>query len=92
MNNLPKFKYHPNLYKSGEVEFQEGICNCCGQKVNAYITSMYCVEDVDCICLECVASGRAADKFDGTFIQGADPIDDEEKKNELFCRTPGYVS
>ena len=90
--NLPKFKYHPNVYESGKVEFGKGICDCCGKKVEAYVQSMYTRESVDCICMECVASGAAAEKSKGEFIQDADPVDNEEARKELFCRTPGYLS
>jgi len=69
-DNLPRFKYHPNVYESGVVEFGEGTCDCCGKKVSAYVTSMYTAEDVECICMECVASGAAAEKFDGTLFKG----------------------
>ena len=89
---LPKFKYHPNIYESDIVEFLEGECDCCHKKTEAYIQTMYCVEEVNCICMECVASGVAADKFNGTFIQDADEIDNAEAKEELFKRTPGYIS
>lgn len=53
---------------------------------------MYCSEEVDCICMECVANGKAAEKYDGEFIQYAEEISDEEKRTELFRRTPGYCS
>ena len=92
ISNLPKFKYHPNVYESGEVEFSKGVCDCCGREVEAYVQSMYTRENVDCICMECIASGAAAEKFDGDFIQDADPVDNEEAWEELFCRTPGYIS
>lgn len=91
-DNLPKFKYYPNVYDCGVVEFGRGTCNCCGREVEAYVQSMYTTEDVDCICMECIASGAAAEKFDGEFIQDADSIDNDEAVEELFCRTPGYVS
>ena len=90
--NLPKFKYNPNVYEIGEVEFGKGICDWCGKEVEAYVQSMNTTEDVNCICMDCIASGAAAEKFDGDFIQDADPIDNEEAREELFCRTPGYVS
>ena len=90
--NLPKFKYNPNVYEIGEVEFGKGICDCCGKEVEAYVQSMYTTEDVNCICMDCIASGAAAEKFDGDFIQDADSIDNEEAREELFCRTPGYIS
>lgn len=92
ISNLPKFKYHPNVYESGKVEFSKGVCDCCGKEVEAYVQMMYTTADVDCICMDCIASGAAAEKFDGSFIQDADPIDNEEASEELFCRTPGYVS
>jgi uncharacterized protein CbrC (UPF0167 family) len=49
---------------------------------------------VDCLCLECIANGTAAEKFDGIFIQRAEKnkVDDPAKIDELFKRTPGYVS
>ena len=54
---------------------------------------MYCREDVNCICLNCVASGAAAAKFHGDFVQDAEPgVTDPEKIKELFQRTPGYCS
>ena len=90
---LPKFKYHPNLYHTGIVSYGSKVCNCCGKTVEAYIdTPMYSVEDTDCICFECIADGSAAAKFDGTFIQSADHVDNPEAREELFHRTPGYMS
>ena len=92
ISKLPKFKYHPNLYHNDDVKFERGVCQCCGKKVDAYVYNMYCVEDVDCICLECVASGRAAEKFDGEFVEWAENVSDAQKQEELFKRTPGYSS
>lgn len=92
MRNRVWFKYNPNVDDLGIVKHINRICNCCGKKVDEYIDSMYCKEKVDCICIKCIASGEAAKKFDGTFIQDAMPLDDKEKKEELFCRTPGYIS
>lgn len=57
-----------------------------------YVSTMYCSGEVDCICMECVANGKAAEKYDGEFIQYAEEISDEEKRTELFRRTPGYCS
>lgn len=91
-SRLPKFRYHPNVYENGIVEFSEGVCDCCHKKTEAYVQVMYCVEDVECICMDCVASGEAAKKFDGTFIQDAEEIDNPEAEEELLHRTPGYVS
>lgn len=93
ITKLPKFKYHPNVYESGVVTFQKGICQCCGSEVTAYINSMYCTADVNCICLNCVADGEAALKFNGEFIQDVETtVSDPDKTAELFKRTPGYIS
>ena len=91
-DELPVFKYHPNLYNLGIVEFKKGICNCCGKETYAYIQKMYTTEDIDCICMECVSSGKAAEKFDGEFIQDAEKVSDKSKVEELYRRTPGYIS
>lgn len=93
MKNLPKFKYHPNVYESGVVTFQKGVCQCCGKEVEAYVSSMYCIEDISCLCLNCVADGTAAEKFDGEFIQDVEKrVSDDAKTDELLHRTPGYIS
>ncbi|MBR6383285.1 MAG: CbrC family protein [Lachnospiraceae bacterium] len=92
IDNLPKFKYHPNLYNLGIVKFKNGICNCCGKITNAYIQNMYTSEEIDCICLKCVSNGEASKKFDGEFVQDAEKISDKDKIDELFRRTPGYIS
>lgn len=87
----PIFKYHPNLYQNkGCVVFRTNRCQCCGDKVDAYVDTMYCEDDPFCICLACVASGAAADMYDGGFIDRAEPGPDNEKSMELFYRTPGY--
>lgn len=91
-NELIEFTYHPNLYSNDIVKYEEGICQCCGKKVNIFINFMYAEEDVSCICLECVQNGKAAKKFNGTFIQDADPISSKEKEEILFKHTPGYSS
>lgn len=88
----PTFKYHPNFYESEAYEPNEGVCNCCGKTVVGYYGTMYTSEDVDCLCLPCIASGLAAKKFDGIFIDYAPMISDPDKRDELHHRTPGYVS
>lgn len=53
---------------------------------------MYYIENVNCICLECIANSKADEKFDGEFIQHSDAeVSDKSKIEELFKRTPGYV-
>ena len=92
IKKLPKFYYHPNVYENDIVEFKKGICDCCGKEAKAYLGMMYTKEHVDCICMECVASGEAAKKFNGSFIEDAEDVSDPKKREELFSKTPGYVS
>ena len=89
--NIPKFKYHPNIETDDIVIYKDGICQCCDEKVNAYIEQMYSSSDINCICLNCIHDGSASKKFNGSFIEWAEKIDDAEKTDELFHRTPGYL-
>jgi uncharacterized protein CbrC (UPF0167 family) len=94
---LPTFKYHPNC---SELEIftkaepgRPTVCQCCGKETEYYYDGMYSVEDVNCLCPECIASGAAAEKFDGDFIQDVEEgVDDQAKTDELTKRTPGYTS
>lgn len=92
IKTLPKFKYNPNVYESDIVVFKSGMCQCCKKTVDAYLDIMYCEENINCICLNCVSDGSAAKKFDGTFINDSEKLNDKEKIEELYCRTPGYIS
>ena len=94
---LPNFKYHPNLLQNEVFEKakpgEEIICMCCGTKTDYYYDKMiYAIQDVDCLCPECIADGSAAKKFNGEFIQYAEHVSDPEKKEELFCQTPGLIT
>ena len=94
---LPKFKYHPNCFENGTFTKADPkrpmICECCGKQTEYYYNTMYSAKGVNCLCPECIASGAAAKKFDGDFIQDAEPITNgEEKTEELFKRTPGLIS
>lgn len=94
MTTRPTFKYHPNLYESNLIRQGSDTCQCCGATVSEYYDRMYCRASIDCLCLGCIASGAAAEKFDGSYIQDADEakVDDPAKVDELFKRTPGYSS
>ena len=92
---LPAFKYHPNPIETGA--FQKGTpqkCDCCGCETDIWYESpFYSIDDVDCICPECISNGAAAKKFDGEF-QDADnvgKVSDSDKLDELLHRTPGYI-
>ncbi len=88
------FKYHPNVYINNTLKHGNNICQCCGEPVKYWYSNMYSVHDIHCVCLKCIHSGEAADKFNGSFIEHAqtDKVDDQKKIEELFERTPGYIS
>ena len=86
------FRYYPNIYADEALVHADGVCQCCGKKVHEYIEFMYTEENVDCICLPCIRDGSAAVKFQGEFIAVADWVSDSAKREELFHRTPGYIS
>ena len=96
LKDLPKFRYHPDPLGTGA--FKEGeakTCPCCGKKSKVYYSTMpYCIENVSYLCPLCISSGEAAKKYDATFIQDSEwkGEPDKEKDEELFCRTPGYIS
>ena len=97
MRMLPEFRYNPHCMENEIFEKVEGkkrvTCECCGKNPEYYCEGMYSREDVGCICPDCIADGSAAKKFDGDFIQDAERIiDDAEKTEELFKRTPGLVT
>lgn len=92
---LPHFKYHPDpiATKAFKIAKKAKICECCGKETFVYHETMYAVEDVECICPNCIKDGSAAAKFDGEFVQDADgEVSDQAKRHELFCCTPGYIS
>lgn len=93
---LPYFQYHPNPLETGAFEQSEEpvICDCCGKPTNIFYESpFYSIEDVECLCPQCIANGAAAEKFDGEF-QDESYLDkcvkDSSKLDELIHRTPGY--
>ena len=91
---LPNFKYHPNPLETGSfLKGEPHKCDCCGKETEIWYESpFYSVEDVDCLCPECIASGAAAEKFDGEFQDCASTgkVSDRAKLDELCQRTPGY--
>lgn len=80
------FKYHPNVYDNDIIEHENGVCQCCEKKVNEYCSTMYCIDDVHCICLECISDGKAAEKFEGVFIQDAESglVSDPQKQRNCL--------
>lgn len=94
---LPTFKYHPHLIEN-EVfnKAKKGeyiICPCCEKETDYYYEPMiYARENVQNLCPSCIESGKAAKKYNGSFIQDAEKVSDIEKTKELFERTPGIVT
>ena len=96
LKDLPLFRYYPDPVGTGAFEEGEAkTCPCCGKKSTVYYSILpYCVENVENLCPLCISNGEAARKYDATFIQDAEwkGETDKEKDEELFCRTPGYMS
>ena len=96
LKDLPQFRYYPDPVGTGAFEEGEAkTCPCCGKKSTVYYSTMpYCVENVENLCPLCISNGEAARKYDATFIQDAEwnGKPDKEKDEELFRRTPGYIS
>ena len=93
---LPTFRYHPNTLETGAFEESvDGVtCDCCGQTTHVFYTApFFAVENIECLCPECIASGEAARKYHGSFqddcsVDGG--VEDPARLEELIYRTPGY--
>ena len=57
-----------------------------------YRGPFYTIDEVNGLCPDCIASGAAAEKFDGEFqdSESVDEVSDPAKLDELVHRTPGY--
>ena len=93
---LPTFRYHPHPLETGAFEESPDgvVCDCCGKTTHIFYTApFYAVKDIEHLCPECISSGEAARKYDGSFqddFSVDDGVDDPEKLDELIHRTPGY--
>ncbi|NCE64853.1 hypothetical protein D1159_09690 [Pseudoflavonifractor sp. 524-17] len=93
---LPRFRYHPNPFRTQAFRVAEPpvTCDCCGKPAGVcYEGPFYAVEEVTALCPACIASGRAAQKFDGAFQDDCsleEGADCPEALDELIHRTPGY--
>ena len=94
--DLPKFKYHQNPILTGSIKESSNVCECCNEhKGYIYTSTMYSEIDVDSICPWCIASGLAAEKFDGRFSDDLPLLAagvDKAVVKEVCERTPGYNS
>ncbi len=97
LKSLPHFRYHPDPFKTGVFKDDASVvCECCKQETDVYYCGhVYSESDAEYLCPHCIANGKAAAKFDATFIQDADELPSgaanaQAKTDELFKRTPGY--
>lgn len=94
---MPKFKYCSDPLKAGLFEKVDSPleCDCCGKgSYIIYNGPFHCVGDVDTLCPKCIASGKAAKKFHGEFVDSALVLQSSNisKENviELCDKTPCY--
>ena len=94
---VPHFRYHPDPFKTGVFKDDASVvCECCEQTTDVYYCGhVYSESDAKYLCPHCIANGKAAVKFDATFVQDADELPSgaanaQAKTDELFKRTPGY--
>lgn len=94
---VPHFRYHPDPFKTGVFKDDASVvCECCEQATDVYYCGhVYSESDAKYLCPHCIANGKAAVKFDATFVQDADELPSgaanaQAKTDELFKRTPGY--
>ena len=83
----PKFKYLDNSEKFLEFSENGVVCDCCGKSTNLYTNNMYTSKDINAICVDCIVSGDACEKFDGEF-NTVSVIDNQDATDELTYRTP----
>ncbi|WP_435237816.1 CbrC family protein [Psychromonas sp. PT13] len=92
-DKLPNFRYHPDPISSEVFVPSSKICPVCN-KVNSleYVGPFYSIVEVDGICPWCIANGKAAEKYDLTFVDEdeIEKVDNEQFVDELTKRTPGF--
>lgn len=90
---LPTFKYHPDPIGSGVLIPSNKACPVCNKNSGfEYVGPFYATVEVDGICPWCIENGKAAEKFDLTFVDEdeIERVDDDSLTDELTKRTPGY--
>src|SRR5512139_1857102 len=93
--DLPRFRYHRDPVASHVFVPAEAPCPSCGaQRTYEYVGPLYSLEDVSHLCPECIADGRAAERYRLEFVdpEGPEAGPDAYKRDELLHRTPGYFS
>jgi uncharacterized protein len=96
MESLPIFTYHPDPVSTGSVAKSAEVCECCNlARGFIYTSTIYAADDIEHICPWCIASGEAAKKFDGDFVDPHPLIQaglSEAIIAEVSQRTPAYES
>lgn len=93
---LPQFKYCPDPLAANIFKTQEEAvtCDCCGKTTQIFYNSpFYSQATINALCPDCIASGRAAAKFAGEFVDSTSISRDiaKERRDELCQRTPSYA-
>ena len=94
MTSIPQFPYHPDPFASQVVVGADEQCECCGERRSLfYVGPFYAAEEVEKLCLWCVADGSAATKYDGLFVDDLN-FEGENLPSEVVeqvtRRTPAY--
>ena len=96
---LPKFRFHSNLERTGAIERRSVLCTSCElERSHVYIGPVFGTDLPESLCPWCIASGDAARRFNVCFVDPhVDPQDGDktvpsESVVELSKRTPGYLS
>ncbi|QMV14628.1 CbrC family protein [Vibrio spartinae] len=93
IKQLPSFKYHPDPIASGVFVKSDSVCPVCNQNNGyKYVGPFYAFTEVENICPWCIKNGKAAEKYDLTFVDEdeIDSVADEQAIEELTKMTPGY--
>lgn len=93
MKPLPDFRFHPDPEKHNIFAHREATCPVCDTPTSiVYEGPFYAEATVVNICPWCIASGAAANKYDGEFVdsESCEDVDDDSYLTELVTRTPGY--
>jgi len=103
MEQLPRFRYHPDPVATHSVQTREGFtCGVCGEArshayIGPYFADNFGFENGDEICPWCIADGRAARDWNVTFVPPAILTDSArramppEALAELELRTPSFL-
>ncbi|MET7731099.1 CbrC family protein [Streptomyces sp. NPDC005402] len=91
---LPHFPYHPSPVATGSVSPSDAPCACCGQERGwVYTGPVYAADAPDSgICPYCIAFGKAAERYDATFIDGIEGDVPQNVAETLLRRTPGFLA